>query len=86
MSKPDPVMSASLKTSMEHSKTEYVQLGKSGLRISNPVFGCMSFGDPRWVPWVIGEDEVCLSLFLRLLQWSELLWLQKGFELIRSSN
>lgn len=47
-----------LKKSVEDSKCEYRQLGKSGLRISVPIFGCMSFGDPRTVPWAIGEEEV----------------------------
>ncbi|KAL8978854.1 MAG: hypothetical protein Q9205_005664 [Flavoplaca limonia] len=36
---------------------EYRQLGKSGLRVSVPIFGAMSFGDRRWAPWVIEEDE-----------------------------
>lgn len=39
-------------------KAEYRQLGKSGLRVSVPIFGAMSFGDPRWAKWVIEEDEV----------------------------
>ena len=38
-------------------KSEYRQLGKSGLRVSVPIFGCMSFGDKRWQKWVIEEDE-----------------------------
>lgn len=38
-------------------KAEYRQLGKSGLRVSVPIFGCMSFGDKRWQKWVIEEDE-----------------------------
>ncbi|KAH7227427.1 NADP-dependent oxidoreductase domain-containing protein [Fusarium oxysporum] len=46
-----------LKQSVEASKCEYRNLGKSGLRISVPVFGCMSFGDKRVLPWVIGEDK-----------------------------
>ncbi|KAL9021916.1 MAG: hypothetical protein Q9185_000930 [Variospora sp. 1 TL-2023] len=36
---------------------EYKQLGKSGLRVSVPILGAMSFGDKRWAPWVIEEDE-----------------------------
>lgn len=38
-------------------KAEYRQLGKSGLRVSIPIIGAMSFGDKRWAPWVIEEDE-----------------------------
>ena len=39
-------------------RAEYKQLGKSGLRVSVPILGAMSFGDKRWAPWVIEEDEV----------------------------
>lgn len=49
---------ARLKESLASSLCEYRQLGKSGLRVSVPIFGCMSFGDPKTLPWVIGEDEV----------------------------
>lgn len=41
----------------EPPKAEYKQLGKSGLRVSVPILGAMSFGDKRWAPWVIEEDE-----------------------------
>lgn len=47
-----------LKQSVEDSKCEYRRLGNSGLRISVPVFGCMSFGDPNSMSWTLGEDEV----------------------------
>lgn len=51
----------------ETPMAEYRQLGKSGLRVSVPIFGAMSFGDKRWANWVIDEDEVCLcSYFSRL--------------------
>jgi predicted aldo/keto reductase-like oxidoreductase len=42
---------------LKESKAEYRQLGKSGLRVSVPIFGCMSFGDKKWQPWVIEEEE-----------------------------
>ncbi|KAK2738546.1 putative aldo/keto reductase [Colletotrichum kahawae] len=48
---------ARLKESLESTKVEYRQLGKSGLRVSVPIFGCMSFGDPRTIPWALGEDD-----------------------------
>ena len=38
---------------------EYKQLGKSGLRVSVPILGAMSFGDKKWQEWVIEEDKVC---------------------------
>lgn len=53
---------AQLKASLEASKCEYRNLGKSGLRVSVPIFGCMSFGDKRTLPWVIGEEEVLLPV------------------------
>jgi aryl-alcohol dehydrogenase-like predicted oxidoreductase len=39
-------------------QVEYRRLGKSGLRVSFPILGCMSFGSDKWQPWVINEDEV----------------------------
>jgi aryl-alcohol dehydrogenase-like predicted oxidoreductase len=48
---------ASIQASLETSKCEYRNLGKTGLRISVPIFGCMSFGDPRTLNWAIGEEE-----------------------------
>ena len=49
-----PVIADSLK----NSKAEYRRLGNSGLRVSVPIMGCMSYGNPEWMNWVIGEDEV----------------------------
>lgn len=43
-------------------QAEYRQLGKSGLRVSVPILGAMSFGDKRWQPWVIEEDKVRSAL------------------------
>lgn len=48
----DPVI-----RSINETKAEYKRLGKSGLRVSVPILGAMSFGDPAWFPWVIKEDE-----------------------------
>jgi len=36
---------------------KYVRLGKSGLRVSVPIVGCMSFGSSDWQGWVINEDK-----------------------------
>ena len=41
-------------------KAVYRQLGRSGLRVSVPIIGAMSFGDKRWQGWVIEEAEVRL--------------------------
>jgi len=34
---------------------EYVNLGKSGLKVSRLCLGCMSFGTSQWRPWVLDE-------------------------------
>ncbi|KAI1633790.1 NADP-dependent oxidoreductase domain-containing protein [Biscogniauxia mediterranea] len=47
----------SLKQSLENSKCEYRNLGNSGLKVSVPIFGCMSFGDKKSIPWAIEEEE-----------------------------
>jgi len=36
---------------------EYSRLGNSGLRVSVPILGAMSFGSDKWGPWVINEDN-----------------------------
>ena len=34
-----------------------VRLGNSGLKVSNIILGCMSYGDPRWQNWILPEEE-----------------------------
>src|SRR5580765_954456 len=34
---------------------KYVRLGHSGLQVSRLALGCMSYGSPRWRPWVLDE-------------------------------
>jgi aryl-alcohol dehydrogenase-like predicted oxidoreductase len=36
-------------------KMQYNRLGKSGLKISKVIFGCMSLGTPEWQDWVLDE-------------------------------
>ncbi|KAI1083113.1 Aldo/keto reductase [Whalleya microplaca] len=38
---------------------EYVRLGKSGLKVSKVILGCMTFGSSKWEgsPWVLNEEE-----------------------------
>jgi aryl-alcohol dehydrogenase-like predicted oxidoreductase len=38
-------------------KMQYTRLGKSGLKISKVIFGCMSIGSSEWQDWVIDEDK-----------------------------
>ncbi|KAF8271057.1 Aldo/keto reductase [Lactarius quietus] len=39
-------------------RVPYVRLGKSGLKVSRIILGMMSYGDPGWQKWVLGEKEV----------------------------
>ncbi|KAG8915439.1 hypothetical protein FRC00_004456 [Tulasnella sp. 408] len=39
------------------SNMPYVRLGKSGLKISKLILGCMSYGTPEWQGWVLEEEE-----------------------------
>ncbi|KAJ7152990.1 Aldo/keto reductase [Mycena filopes] len=41
----------------QQATAEYRQLGKSGLRVSVPVVGGMSFGSSTWLPWVLDEEK-----------------------------
>ena len=45
-----------LQESIDSTKVEYVQLGKSGLRVSLPILGAMSIGHKDWQPWVVDDE------------------------------
>lgn len=47
---------------------KYTRLGRTGLEVSRICFGCMSYGDSNWRPWVLGEKEA-LSHFKRALDY-----------------
>jgi aryl-alcohol dehydrogenase-like predicted oxidoreductase len=34
----------------------YVELGTTGVSVSRICLGCMTFGDPKWRPWVLDEQ------------------------------
>ncbi|KAG1809716.1 NADP-dependent oxidoreductase domain-containing protein [Suillus variegatus] len=38
------------------STVQYRSLGKSGLKVSVPILGAMSFGSPKWASWVLDEE------------------------------
>ncbi|OQD74699.1 hypothetical protein PENANT_c173G08555 [Penicillium antarcticum] len=40
---------------MSSNGMEYIRLGKSGLKVSKIVLGCMTYGDPNWQPWIMDE-------------------------------
>ncbi|RYO71988.1 Versiconal hemiacetal acetate reductase [Alternaria arborescens] len=42
---------------MADQKMQYVNLGKSGLKVSKVILGAMSFGSTEWQPWVLNEAE-----------------------------
>lgn len=60
----------SLQESIKSTKTEYRRLGNSGLRVSVPVLGSMSFGVTTWLPWLIDEDKVCVPVARTGAQWT----------------
>jgi aryl-alcohol dehydrogenase-like predicted oxidoreductase len=41
---------------------EYVNLGKTGLKVSRLCLGCMSYGSSKWRPWVM-DDEAAQPFF-----------------------
>lgn len=43
--------------SLAETRAEYRLLGESGLRVSVPIVGCMSIGNPEWSDWVIGPER-----------------------------
>ncbi|HXQ12601.1 MAG TPA: aldo/keto reductase [Caulobacteraceae bacterium] len=36
---------------------DYVNLGRTGLKVSRLCLGCMSFGSSKWRSWVLDEDD-----------------------------
>ncbi|KAL1858674.1 hypothetical protein Plec18167_003450 [Paecilomyces lecythidis] len=54
----------SLKQSLEATKVSYAQLGKSGLHVSVPILGAMSFGHKDWQPWV-NDNEAEVETLLK---------------------
>ncbi|XMA14644.1 hypothetical protein WAI453_007435 [Rhynchosporium graminicola] len=48
--------------SMAKTKVTYRQLGRSGLRISNPIFGGLSIGDSKWDQWILDKEEAMVVL------------------------
>ncbi|KAG8894821.1 hypothetical protein FRB99_000973 [Tulasnella sp. 403] len=45
-------------SSPSESNIPYVRLGKSGLKVSKLILGCMSYGKKDWQGWVLDEEEV----------------------------
>ena len=50
-------VSASVARTVDATRVEYRTLGKSGLHVSFPILGGLSFGNSRWMDWVLDEDQ-----------------------------
>src|SRR5512145_3555688 len=35
---------------------QYVNLGRTGLKVSRLCLGAMTYGDPAWRPWILAEE------------------------------
>ncbi|KIO24840.1 hypothetical protein M407DRAFT_211917 [Tulasnella calospora MUT 4182] len=46
-----------MSSTVAETNMSYTRLGKSGLKISKLILGCMSYGSPEWQGWVLGEEE-----------------------------
>lgn len=54
----EPDVMPGLTKSLKASLAEYRQVGKSGLRVSVPLLGTMSFGHPSWQSWILNDEKV----------------------------
>ena len=43
--------------SYSNAELYLVRLGKSGLKVSKIILGCMSYGNDSWGKWILGEKE-----------------------------
>ncbi|KAI8244665.1 Versiconal hemiacetal acetate reductase [Colletotrichum sp. SAR 10_99] len=43
--------------SMKYVRPPPFSVGKSGLKVSQIILGCMSFGDKNWQPWLLDQTE-----------------------------
>jgi len=46
---------------------QYVHLGTTGMQVSRLCLGCMSYGSPRWRPWVL-DAEASAPFFRRAVE------------------
>lgn len=42
---------------MKHTQMKYVNLGKTGLKLSQICLGMMTYGTPNWRDWVLNEEQ-----------------------------
>ena len=41
----------------DYKSVHLVRLGSSGLKVSQIILGCSSYGSPEWRNWVLPEEE-----------------------------
>jgi len=46
---------------------KFTRLGRTGLRVSRLALGCMSYGTPKWRPWVLPESD-SMPFFRRAIE------------------
>jgi len=46
---------------------DYVRLGNTGLKVSRLCLGCMTYGSPKWRPWVM-DEEASLPFFRQAIE------------------
>jgi aryl-alcohol dehydrogenase-like predicted oxidoreductase len=46
---------------------EYTYLGRTGVKVSRLCLGCMSYGDPRWRPWVL-DEQAAMPFFRKAVE------------------
>ena len=46
---------------------QYTYLGRTGVKVSRLCLGCMSYGDPKWRPWVL-EEQAAMPFFRKAVE------------------
>jgi aryl-alcohol dehydrogenase-like predicted oxidoreductase len=46
---------------------QYTYLGRTGVKVSRLCLGCMSYGDPKWRPWVL-DEQAAMPFFRRAIE------------------
>jgi aryl-alcohol dehydrogenase (NADP+) len=46
---------------------DYVNLGRTGLKVSRICLGCMTYGSSKWRPWVL-DEEAAMPFFQKALE------------------
>ena len=41
----------------DYKSVHLVRLGSSGLKVSQIILGCMSYGAPEYIKWILPEEE-----------------------------